>query len=149
MNVVQSLIPCICKDIWNLRLQLDSRCSRRSRQQLIGNFRQGPPTRTINIVLKKETSRLFRDPDDDVQYSGSYLSRKRSFDESVTKLRFQIHKRSVYDKIVSEDLRKWQFDILSVLFVQNDRKIMWIYDEKGGRGKIYSAARGAVMSVLY
>ncbi|KAB7499997.1 hypothetical protein Anas_14654 [Armadillidium nasatum] len=47
----------------------------------------------------------------------------------------KIHKRSVYDEMVLATLRKWQYDILVILFKQNNRKVMWVYDEEGWEGR--------------
>ncbi|KAB7499998.1 Replication-associated protein [Armadillidium nasatum] len=79
--------------------------------------------------------RLYRDSEDAIQYRGGYLSRKRVIDEQIAKLHHKIHKRSVYDEMVLATLRKWQYDILVILFKQNNRKVMWVYDEKGGKAQ--------------
>lgn len=102
--------------------------------------------RTECLSSRTIIRRLYEDSDDDLQYSGSHLSRKKQYDESVATLSQQAAECKLYDKYVGCILRKWQYDLLKKLFQQNDRQVMWAYDLKGGMSK---SSLGTFLRVCY
>lgn len=63
-----------------------------------------------------------------LRYSKSVIAFKQFRDEFNLKVNMQ--------KIIGEiQLRPWQIEMQKRLLEQNDRKILWIVDSKGGRGK--------------
>ncbi len=69
-----------------------------------------------------------------------YLNHKRSIDSVVGTLRYEQEKRRRYGELKDALLRPWQRLVMKHLMQQTDRKITWITDEVGGKGKTWFAA---------
>ncbi len=97
-----------------------------------------------NSIAKKENKkdiiRRLLAGDREAMCLNGYLSCKRSIDAVVNIFRYDQEKRRRLDGMVDAKLKGWQIKIFKSLMDQNDRKIMWVYDIVGGKGKTWLAA---------
>lgn len=73
----------------------------------------------------------------DLKNCGLYIRHKMSIDQRVAECREERIGKERQGKLHGSHLRSWQFDTLVRLSIQDDRKILWITDYEGGKGKTY------------
>jgi len=97
-----------------------------------------------NAIKKKENKkdiiRRLLAGDREVMSLNGYLNSKRSIDAVVNVYRYDNEKRARRVEMEDQKLRNWQIKIFKGLMAQNNRKIMWVYDVQGGKGKTWLAA---------
>ncbi len=89
---------------------------------------------------KKELIKSILDGDRTAMCSNAYISHKRSIDSIVGVFRYENEKRRRREALEDALLTPWQKDIFITLQNQGNRKVTWVYDEQGGKGKSWFAA---------
>ncbi len=101
----------------------------------------GDWTGAANVIAKKENKkdiiRRILDGDREAKCLNGYLNNKRSIDSVVAEFRYDREKRRRYTVDKDCKLRPWQEKIFKALMSQKDRKITWVYDAKGSKGKTW------------
>lgn len=69
--------------------------------------------------------------------SDKYMRAKRSYDEMSILYADAVESKRRYDFFSKQKLSLWQMQIIRRVFVQNDRKILWVSDCAGGHGKTF------------
>jgi len=80
---------------------------------------------------------LIEDPDSDVKNTGQYLRHKVNIDNRVAEIREHTIAYERFKILSDTKLRHWQYLLLTKLDAQNDREILWVVDEEGGKGKTF------------
>lgn len=75
--------------------------------------------------------------DPDLKYSGLYIHHKRAIDESVAEFKQLTELGRRYKQFSTALLSRWQMSVVRQAFTQTDRSILWVYDERGARGKTF------------
>ena len=114
----------------------DKYCSKEGDVVLkIGTPRGSKSAHTVREVIDA----LKKGPLDD-EMIGTYLSRKRGFDEIAQEELARERKRIRLEGYKTSKLRKWQLDLKKLLEKEPDqRKIYWFYDHEGNKGKSWMA----------
>lgn len=73
------------------------------------------------------------------KYGDSYITHYKTVTNMATLLRRDKTLVIMKNMFTIESLRPWQSQILKTLNEQNDRQVLWIYDEPGNTGKTYLA----------
>lgn len=66
-------------------------------------------------------------------------AQKKEFKEFLEQFYLEQELDNLTINIEKNDLYQWQKDVIQKLDAQNDRKILWLHDEEGGRGKTHLA----------
>ena len=72
-----------------------------------------------------------------VKTSKEYSEKPAFYDRITLAIQDLRDRHRLFNQWKSASLRKWQFDILQSLMRQNDRKILWVVDKIGNRGKTF------------
>lgn len=117
-------------------------CSKSGQVQLKGDWskeKQGKKRKSPDSA--KEVIQALLDPKkrEDMKCTSNYLYRKKAYDERVQEIQYLQALHSQHEIYKDSKLFQWQVDVLDQLFSQNNRKILWVYDEEGGCGKSYLA----------
>ncbi len=113
-------------------------CTKEGMSSQYGNW-SGANNANTKADNKKALIKRLIEGDEEALYLNEYINHKRSIDEVIRKVNynFQLNKRVC--KMYDMPLRGWQIDIFKRLMAQNDRKVMWVYDATGGKGKSWLA----------
>lgn len=116
-------------------------CSKEGKFKTFGEFREnsgnGGNENKRGIGVPDILSRLYKTPDDGIKDTGSYLCRKRVFDERIDEVREIVSRHERFSRFHLCKLRSWQMYVYNKLSTQNDRRITWVYDTDGGLGKTF------------
>ncbi|AXH72094.1 MAG: putative viral replication protein [Circoviridae sp.] len=94
------------------------------------NLRQSGSKRNRDILRS-----ILRHKTKDYISSGAYINRAHVFSDIARTIRFDRFDIYMYGQLRTLVLRKFQLQLLTQLFTQDDRKICWVYDTFGGKGK--------------
>ena len=81
-----------------------------------------------------------------VQCSNEYAQKFAFFNQIVPKVEQMRVKENLFREWKKKNLYHWQDLVLRLLFQQDDRKVMWVWDEVGNKGKSFLAH---YLSILY
>ena len=113
---------------------------------VIGTFddhrtiRSGVPIRSMLSGLLDKQTKL------QLMCTESYAKHHTYFGKVVDDLREAKVNYNMFDVWKVKRLYVWQDKLLKKLFVQDDRTVMWVYEEAGGKGKTFLAT---YLSILY
>ncbi len=114
-------------------------CTKEGNSLSYGNWEGAANTIKKNENKKELIKRLLKG-DRTALLTNEYINHKRSIDSIVNTLREDDEKRKKRVHSIDSLLLPWQEKIFKQLMIQNDRKIMWVYDTDGGKGKSWFAA---------
>lgn len=70
-------------------------------------------------------------------YPIKYMRYSRAIKDMVTTVRSRNEVRAILDDFESAALRPWQEETVEALEAQNDREVLWVTDQEGGKGKSF------------
>ena len=113
----------------------------------IGNFsheengvaRQQQPTKTSLSVLLVVNGLLHPETNMQIKLSKEYAERHSYFDKIHNQLSLIRQQHKLFKRFKKTKLYPWQFEVLNMLFIQNDRQVLWIVDQRGDSGKTFMA----------
>ena len=72
-----------------------------------------------------------------VKCSKDYMFRKREYDDAAKLVATIQIQHANYDKFKNSKLSNWQFEVFNLLKNQSERKVLWVVDEQGDKGKTW------------
>ena len=74
-----------------------------------------------------------------IKLSKEYAERHSYFDKIHHQLSLIRQQHKLFKRFKKTKLYPWQFEVLNMLFIQNDRQVLWIVDQRGDSGKTFMA----------
>ena len=116
-------------------------CTKTKSFDLIGDFSKEAAAASTKKLRTSEVIKGLLNPSTTLQtmLSREYASHHIYFDKIMRRIKEANAYRELYEEWSNKKLRIWQYTVLKRVLSQEERKVTWIYDMSGNRGKSFLA----------